>query len=378
MRKANGRPDHGKVLDQTPSNAVDSERTLLSAANGTTATRLGDPNMVTLSSVQQKPLEWLWKDHIPLGKLTSISGDPGLGKSLVLLDHAARVSIGAPWPDGDGGGDPGDVILLAVEDDVADTICPRLAAAGADLSRIHLLQSVVTFDENTRKPGERAINLQRDIDALERALGRTKNPKFIGFDPISVYCGDVDSHKNTDVRMVLGPLAELAQRTGVAIVYISHLNKSAGSAMYRTSGSLAFVAAARAAWIVTKDKTDPMTRLVLPLKNNLAPDAAGMSYSIATVDNQPVVAWNEVPVMISADEALEPELRRPKGNLEHDKKWLSAQLADGPKDSEELTAQARAVGISRNRLFKAKDAVGASARKNGFAGQAKWEWFLDA
>ena len=119
------------------------------------------------------------------------------------------------------------------------------------------------------------------MKALDEAIELTPDCRLVIVDPITAYCGGVDSHKNAEVRGLLAPLSNLAERHEVAVVAVSHLNKSAGgSAIYRTMGSLAFTAAARAVWGVTKDKGDSQRRLMLPVKNNIAPDVMGLAYSI--------------------------------------------------------------------------------------------------
>jgi RecA-family ATPase len=159
---------------------------------------------------------------------------------------AARVSTGAPWPDTPLELQPvGGVVLLSAEDDPADTIRPRLDAHGADVTRIVLLQSIDRPDGTNR-----AVDLAVDGPALEAAIDTVPNCRLVVVDPISAYLGGVDSHSNSDVRGMLAQLAELAARRRVAVVAVTHLRKGDGPAMYRAMGSLAFVAAARAAWAI--------------------------------------------------------------------------------------------------------------------------------
>ena len=147
--------------------------------------------------------------------------------------------------------------MLSAEDDPGDTIRPRLDAAGADCSRISLLAGVAWDDDQDAQVA--TFNLARDLRALDAAIESTPECRLVVIDPISAFCGSTDSHKNSDVRGLLAPLSELVQRRQVAVVGVNHLNKSTagGPAIYRTMGSLAFVAAARAAWAVVKDKDDP-------------------------------------------------------------------------------------------------------------------------
>jgi hypothetical protein len=338
-----------------------------------------EPNIVAMNSITPRQVEWLWKNRIPNGKLVSLSGNPGLGKSLVLMDITARVSTGAPWPDGCPGGEPGGVVICSAEDDPHDTLRPRLDAAGADVDRINLVQSVVQMDAKTKRRSERLIDLQRDLLAIGKAIEATPGCKLLIMDPINAYLGKTDSHKNAEVRQVLGPVAEMCHRMKVAFIYLGHLNKTTnGPAMFRTAGSMAFVAAARVAYIVAEDKTDANVRLFIPVKNNLAPNIGGLSFQVVAENDLPRIEWNNLPVTMSADEALSHDPRQTKGNLEHDKEWLTEQLAGGPRPADELIEEGKAAGISRNRLFNAKTALGAYARKLGFGDTGKWDWYLDA
>ena len=162
----------------------------------------------------------------------------------------------------------GSVILLTAEDDAADTVRLRLDAMGADVSRIHLLEAVQIPVED--KDGKTTIHkrtfcLQLDVAALMHAPPLIPDCRLISIDPLSAYLGKTDAHKNADVRGVLTPLIELAQERRIAVLGIDHLNKrGTGPAIYRSMGSLAFVAAARAVWAVVRDKTDPTRRLSCP------------------------------------------------------------------------------------------------------------------
>jgi hypothetical protein len=187
------------------------------------------PLLRCFSDIAPKPLRWLWPSRIPLGKLTLLIGDPGLGKSLLTADIASRVTRGRPFPDG-ATCESGSVIFLSAEDDAADTIRPRLDAAGADVSRVHTLEAVrVQLTDGSLT--EKAFNLETDCAALEVALRKHPDVRLIVIDPISAYLGGVDSHSNAEVRGVLARLATLAAQHGVAVLCITHLRKSAGAAV---------------------------------------------------------------------------------------------------------------------------------------------------
>ena len=173
-----------------------------------------------------------------------IGGPPGLGKSQVTANIAATVSTGELWPCNEGCAPEGDAIFLSAEDGIADTIVPRLMAAGANLDRIHIVAAATKPDGTGRK----TFSLKTDVDLLERLAAETGTVRLIIIDPISAYMGGADGNGNVETREVLEPLAEMANRLGIAVVAVTHLNKGGGSdqtALNRFVGSIAFVAAAR-------------------------------------------------------------------------------------------------------------------------------------
>ena len=337
-----------------------------------------------LADVRAEPVRWLWPGRIAVGKLTLLAGHPGLGKSQISASLAGIVTMGGRWPSDGMPAEPGTVAFVAAEDDAADTLVPRLKAAGADLDRCYVLDAVRGPDRD----GEatfRGFDLSRDISALAATLVRIGDVRLLVIDPISAYLGAVDSHRNAEVRALLTPLSAMAAQLGVAVVAISHLNKGGGvDALSRVTGSLAFGATARAAWIVVKDPQDPARRLFLPAKNNLGPDGSGLSFDIqpVTVDDgidTSRVVWHVKPVTMTADEALAArgggtDRREEAPQRREAEAWLAEVLSDGPVASDELLTAAGKVGISRRTLFRAKDALGVVASKGAFRGG--WAWRL--
>ena len=186
------------------------------------------------SDIVPEKVEWIWQGRIARGKHTTIAGDPGTGKSQVLIAMAAAVTTGGSWPCAEGQAPLGSVILMCAEDGLADTIVPRLIAAGADLNRTYIVGASRAEDGK----GSRTFNLQTDLDLLEQKINDFGDVLLVGIDPVSSYMGGgVDSHKNAEVRRVLSPIGELAERAGVAVVSVTHFSKSgAGSstkALYR-------------------------------------------------------------------------------------------------------------------------------------------------
>ncbi|MDH3670561.1 MAG: AAA family ATPase [Gammaproteobacteria bacterium] len=334
--------------------------------------------MQCFADIKPQPIEWVWKDRIARGKVTLVVGDPGLGKSMSAVDMTARVTRGKPWPV-DGGKAPlGDVLILSAEDAPADTIRPRLDIAGADVQRVHLLKAIREKAQDGRV-FQRQFSLKRDLDHLSDELSRREYVLVI-IDPVSCYLDSTDSHTNADIRALLAPLAELAATYRVAVVCVTHFNKAGGmTAMYRAMGSIAFVAAARAVWTVTKARDDSTRRLVLPVKNNLSPDRLGMAFRIkpSLADPKiPILEWEPDPVTITADEALNfclPESEKaPKRSAAED--WLRDLLKDGPLSAKEVRKQVEQSGQSWTTVRRAQGTMGIKPTKTRFDGE--WEWAL--
>lgn len=338
------------------------------------------PVLTCLADVRPQPVRWLWRGRIPRGKLTLLVGDPNSGKSLITLDMTARVSGGLPWPDSPGTENPaGGVVLLSAEDDLADTVRPRLDAAGAEARRVVALQRVRRYDARTGSERSAPFLLGEDLPALEQAIRQTAACGLVIIDPITAYLGRVDSHKNAELRGLLAPLAELAARYDAAVVAVTHLRKGEGPAMYRAMGSLAFVAAARAVYVVAPDKLDPAgeRRLILPIKNNLARDQTGLAYRIEEPPGGggvPVVRWDPEPVGLSADEALgEPAVDRSRrAEREEAGQWLREALADGPIPSGQVIRDGKEQGFSEKTLRRAYKDLRGRPRKGGM--DDGWYW----
>ncbi len=332
--------------------------------------------IVRMAEVQPKPVWWLWNGRIALGKLTLVAGDPGLGKSFLTLDLAARVSRGLDFPDCCSSNKPAGVILLSAEDDPADTIRPRLDAAGADVRRVYVLEGERVLQDD----GEHVVPITvRSLEVIKNGIDQVDDCRLLIVDPISAFLGKTDSHVNAEVRAALSPLAELAARRGVAVVAVTHLRKGEGAAVYRAMGSLAFTAAARAVWAVTKDRNDPdgKQRLFLPVKNNLATDTQGLAFTLEpTAAGVPRIRWEPAPVTVDVDEALSaPKATRGRKPVQREaaENFLLAELAGGPRLATELLEEAGERGIARRTLERAREELGVISFKQTNPGPNWWK-----
>jgi putative DNA primase/helicase len=254
-------------------------------------------------------IDWLWSNHLARGKVMMLSGPSELGKSQLSIDLAARLSKGTEWPDGDPA-PLGSTVILSSEDGIADTVVPRVAAADGDLSRVHCLKSVKTNGVS------RTFSLQADLEQLGKKIREIGDVLLVVIDPVTSYMGSkIDSHRTTDVRAVLEPLSKFAEEYRVAVLLISHPQKAAATkALNAVTGSAAFVHAPRMTFICIPDPENKPRTLFLAGKNNIGRKAEGMGYAIAARFVGPdesilssYVAWDNLPVRITADEALEQE-----------------------------------------------------------------------
>jgi putative DNA primase/helicase len=335
------------------------------------------------ADIAPEKIEWLWPGRLARGKHTCIAGEPGTGKSQLSIAIIAAVTIGGEWPCGEGHAPLGNVIILSAEDGAADTIIPRLMAAGADRERVHVVSAVLDTDGNRR-----TLNLQHDLDLLEKKIAEVGDVALVIVDPVSSYLGKTDSHKNSEVRGVLEPLSEMADRTRVAILSITHFSKAGANsttkALHRFIGSIAFTGAPRAAFAVIEDADQEGRLLLLHAKNNLAKAPQGLAYRIEQcLVGGGIVAsrilWDTEPIAITANEALAADAAG-AGRSARDEaaEWLQELLAKGPMAARDVQAQTEAAGLSWATVRRAKDRLGIKPERlsEGGDGAGKWVWAL--
>ena len=292
--------------------------------------------LTILSKVESQQVDWLWQRRIPLGKITILDGDPGMGKSLLSIFIAACVSTGQPMPDG-APGKQGKVILIAPEDAAEDTIKPRVEAAEGDPSQVLMIDNMDLLnikDTKKIKINERPFSLAQDMGILEQAIKQTGTILVI-IDPLMAVLGrNIDSSRDQDVREVLSPLAQVTERTGCAILIIRHLNKgSSDNILYRGSGSIGIIAVARIGLLVAHDPDDEQKRVFATIKNNLSKIAPNLSYQIAENEQgAPYIQW------LGENHHTTSTLLRPGTNMSFERQAIIKALkdADSPLDTKEI------------------------------------------
>jgi putative DNA primase/helicase len=350
---------------------------------------------VRASEVEPKKYEWVWRGRIARGKHTTIAGDPGLGKSQIAISIAAAVTNGGHWPCDEGRAPVGNVIILSAEDGIEDTVIPRLIAAGANRDRVHIVKATL------ERGKARAFDLQADLDLLEEKIRDVGDMALVIVDPISAYLGGkVDSHKNAETRAVLTPFGELADRTNVAVLSVTHLNKaSAGQsvkALYRVIGTIPFTAAPRAVFLVTEDPDDASRCLLLQGKNNIAAPQQGLALrKLQTMVGAggdilaSHIGWEPHPVSNTADETIGGsgggggDAATAK---EDAAEFLKAVLLAGPMAVPVLEKEARGAGylrddqpISQSKPFRsARKLLGITPYQPKGVRAGGWVWALPA
>ena len=287
--------------------------------------------MLCYEDIEQTSVEWLWFPYIPFGKLTIIQGNPGEGKTYFAMMLTAACTNRKLFPNMEDI-EPFNVIYQTAEDGMGDTIKPRLVEAGADLSRVMVIDDT-----------EEALTLSDD--RIEKAV-RQNHVRLVIIDPVQAFIGaDVDMNRANEVRPVFRKLGMIAEKTGCAIVLIGHLNKSSGTqSTYRGLGSIDIMAAVRSLIFIGKVRKDPTTRVLIHEKSSLAPPGETMAFKLGDEEGFRWVGAYE----ISADELLDgKEGKATETKLERGTKLIKELLADKKEISiRELDEKAKEQGIS--------------------------------
>ncbi len=331
--------------------------------------RGGDvPVLVRLADVEREEVQWLWQDRIPQGKLTMLDGDPSAGKSWLSLAIASALTLGAPLPGQNDASPPANVLLLTAEDGLANTIRPRMEDMGADLSRVQCLQGV-----QDKQGKERHLSLEDDLASIASVL-EAGGYALVVIDPLNAYLGStLDTNRDAALRSVLTPLTQMAEKYNVALLAIRHLTKSPRTrAIYRGQGSIAYTAAARVAHLVGRNPQDPEERIMVCIKNNLAPFPSAIAYEV----HEGQFSWRG-ETDIAADALLGPDgSQEGETVLEKAKAFLMCALAEESRPADVLLAEAKDANISERTLKRAKSELGIESTREGFGGSGQWMWSL--
>lgn len=334
-----------------------------------------EPLLVRLADVVAEPVRWLMPGWMPEGALVVLDGDPGLGKSQLTLDIAARVSTGRVMPPGDGPDlrGPAGVLLLGAEDSLKHTVRPRLDAAGADSGRVYSFEGMLADGEEDARPPLLPGDLARLAGTIRRL-----SVKLVVVDPfMSFLTSDTDAHKDQDIRRTLRPMSRLAESLGVTVLLLRHLNKlSGGPALYRGTSSIGITAAARASIIVGRDPDDDRHVMAMN-KCNLAPRPASLAYRLVGSGWTSRVEWDG-EVDLRPDEILghggPPRAPgRPPEQANAATLFLAAFLGGGPRPASEVQAAAEAGGHAWRTVMRAKSSLGVHSVKHG----DRWVWSLN-
>ena len=304
-----------------------------------------------MADIEPESVTWLWPGRIAQGKFTLIDGDPGEGKSLITIDLAARLSTGRPMP-GESAAPQGPqkTLFLCCEDDLADTIAPRLDAAEAERKHVEVIRELIKI------PGQLAL--------LESAIVEM-GAKLVFIDPLNGYIdGKVNTHSDHAVRCALTPLVELAARLRVPIVGVRHLNKQAGaSAKYRGNGSIAYVGLARSALMVGPDPENEDLRILASSKGNLSKRAPSLRFAIVAEEGQPGrIDWRGESSVTADELCALPEPEHTHSARRDAADFLLEALADGSEvPVKELYGRAKEQGIAERTLRRARRDLGVEA-----------------
>ncbi len=318
-----------------------------------------------LKDVELEEIDWLWQGWLAKGKLSLIVGDPEVGKTWLYLAIAAAVSNGGYLPGATEGVSKGKVMIFNAEDGKGDTILPRMNAIGVDADNVFLEAGVGTDEERPEH-----FSLGDDLKLIEDHLAQG-DYRLLIFDPINSYMPkDTDSHKDVDVRTAIAPLAKIAERLGIAVICVMHLNKSAGTkAIYRVIGSIGYIGLARTALFVGEHPEKPELRIVDCIKNNIGQKPPPTAYSF----HDGTFSWHEDDGVSATD-----VLTKPTGDqgtaLEEAKTFLTALLLEGECEAKRAYADAQANCISKRTLDRAKKELKVKSVKKVDEDGTRWYW----
>lgn len=332
-------------------------------------------SLICGSLLRPQPIEWLWRHWLAAGKFHLLAGIPGQGKTTIALTLAATVTIGGVWPDGSRC-TKGSAVIFSGEDDAADTLLPRIVAAGGDPSRVFFVQG-------TRIDGELVpFDPARDLLQLTRAIEQIGDVRLVVVDPV-VSAVNGDSHKNTEVRRALQPLVDLAASCGCAIVGITHFAKGGQGQdpAQRVVGSVAFSAVARVVIVAAKVRGEEGqdSRILARAKSNIGPDDGGFEYHLDQVQVMDGIEASRIGWGQAVQGTARDLLTNPDEDVDDDAgdavSMLRAELVnDSWTEADKASSPLRAAGFTKKQIWAASKKLGVIRQKGGMHGG--WYWRL--
>jgi RecA-family ATPase len=358
-KKNNPDPVQGRVLRQRPTDPHGEEF----------------PGLRRLDSVAPRKARYLWPGRIPAGMLTVLDGDPGVGKSTLAINLAARVTTGQMWPDGTRC-QRGGVVLMTAEEALAETVVPRLMLAGGDREKIWVLDKIPSEDGTSRLP-----SLPLDIPYIESIIKRYRIRLLIIDVLVSFLGSQVNTHQDADVRRALHPLSAMAERTGCAVLALRHLNKQGDikNAMYRGGGSIGIAGQARAVYLAAYDPEDRtgQRRIFAPVKLNIAEMPPAMGYRLVTDEATGVasVEWTGESQHTASELLREGLGEDEREDRDQTAEWIQDYLFYQVKHEApfaEVKAAAARVGIHDRTLKRARRRASVESERRGYQHGTYW------
>ena len=309
--------------------------------------------IIVMDTIEREEIKWLWKPYIPYGKITIVQGDPGEGKTSLILKLASELSLGRCFGE-DELREPINIIYQTAEDGLADTVKPRLEDSGADCKRIMVIDD-----------SEDSLSMN---DVRIEAAIRTTGAKLLILDPLQAYLGDkVDMNRANETRDITKRLGTIAEKTGCAVVLIGHMNKGSGAkAAYRGIGSIDFFAIARSVLLVARIPENPNIRALAQIKNNLEKEGSTVAFEIK--DN--IFNWvGEYDISI---EELLSGFSQGNKSLKAESFLKDLLTEEDSYPASEIFAKGKTLGISKRTLENSKQELGIKSIRVGTG----WHWKL--
>lgn len=349
---------------------------------------------IQLSTVTPVRVDWWWKPYIPKGRAVALDGDPGAGKSTLVVKIMAHLTSGTAFPHlydytpPPAACTPQTVCLFTAEDDPADTILPRVLVNGGDPSRVHLIPGWTQTD------GTHGVVTMQDLDLLGQVL-EMHHPALLVFDPIQSFFGPhIDMNHANETRPVLDAVAALCKPYGCTPLYVRHIGKTVREkALYAGLGSIDIAANMRSILFLGKDPDNAERRIVAQSKVSNARPGPSLAFLMTSMEHDietdaglitveaPRVDWDGRSALTANDlSAPAPAEKDDTSALDAAKDFVLEVLKAGPVLVQDIKAAAKDNGITWITVRRAKEQMSVRARKRQAEEQgyraAPWEWYL--